>query len=200
MKELNFSKISFATSANELSQLPKDSNAEIAFAGRSNSGKSSTLNAITNNSKLAKTSKTPGRTQLLNFFKVVDHKYFVDLPGYGYAKVAAAKQKHWEKTLGEYLETREELRGIVITMDIRHPLTDTDLQLLEVGNYYSIPMHILLTKADKLKRGAAKNTLYKVQQELQPLIEAQLVSIQLFSSLDGQGLPELKQKLGFWLG
>jgi GTP-binding protein len=193
---LNYNNAVFVKSANLLSQLPPESHAEIAIAGRSNAGKSSALNSITNKRSLARTSKTPGRTQLLNYFQIADHNFLVDLPGYGYAKVPAEIQAHWEKTLSEYIETRQELCGIVLIMDIRHPLKPFDQQMISWVTSVNLPIHILLTKADKLKRGAAINTLLQVQKTLASYGE--LVTVQLFSALTPQGVDEARAKLDSW--
>lgn len=192
---MNYNQAKFFKSAQKIAQLP-DSVAEVAFAGRSNAGKSSAINTITNIKGLARTSKTPGRTQLLNFFELTPEKFLVDLPGYGYAEVNRQTQREWEKTLSLYITTREELKGIVLIMDVRHPLTDYDVEMLDWVSQYNIPMHILLTKADKLNRGPAMQVLQKVTKELQ---EYDNVSVQLFSSLKGTGLDEAKAKLDEWL-
>lgn len=193
---MNYNQAKFFKSAQKISQVPSESHAEIAFAGRSNAGKSSALNALTNIKNLARTSKTPGRTQLLNFFQITDHQFLVDLPGYGYAKVSHDVQRNWEKTLSEYIETRKQLRGICIIMDIRHPLQDYDLQMIAWVTKYDIPIHILLSKADKLNRGPAMNVLQQVRKELVPYGE--MVSVQLLSALKTQGLDELRKKLDSW--
>jgi len=193
---LNYNKAVFIKSAQKISQLPTDSNAEIAFAGRSNAGKSSALNTITNINGLARVSKTPGRTQLLNYFKIEEHTYLVDLPGYGYAKVPGEIQVDWEKTLTEYIETRPQLRGLVLIMDVRHPLKDFDLQMIHWVSSHDLPIHILLSKADKLNRGAATNTLLKVKKELD--LYGDLISVQLFSSLNNSGVDEARSKLDSW--
>lgn len=194
---MNYNLTTFFKSAQKISQLPPESKAEIAFAGRSNAGKSSALNAITKIKGLAKTSKTPGRTQLLNFFQVKDDRFLVDLPGYGYAKVSHKVQAEWEKTLTQYIETREELRGVVLIMDIRHPLKEYDQTMLSWLTSKDIPVHILLTKADKLNRGPAMNVLQQVKNALEPYGE--LVSVQLFSATDGQGIDAARQQLDAWL-
>lgn len=194
---MNYNSTKFFKSAQKVSQVPIESRAEVAFAGRSNAGKSSALNALTNVKGLARTSKTPGRTQLLNFFQVTEHKFLVDLPGYGYAKVSHSVQKNWEQSLAEYVETREELRGICLIMDIRHPLQDYDQQMINWVTSKNIPVHILLSKADKLNRGPAMNVLQQVKQALTPYGE--LVTVQLFSSLKVQGLDEVRKKLDHWL-
>jgi GTP-binding protein len=140
--------------------------AEVAFAGRSNAGKSSAINALTRNSKLARTSRTPGRTQLINFFTVDEHIRLVDLPGYGFAKVPLKVKQEWNKQLEQYLRLRQSLNGLVLLMDIRHPLKDYDRQMIEWAVVTEMRVHILLTKSDKLKRGPAKSTLLTVQKEL----------------------------------
>jgi len=193
---LNYNNAVFITSANLLTQLPTASRAEVAFAGRSNAGKSSALNAITNIRSLARTSKTPGRTQLLNYFQIAEHSFLVDLPGYGYAKVPGAIQAHWEKTLSEYIETRQELCGIVLIMDIRHPLRDFDQQMISWVTSQNLPMHILLTKSDKLTRGAAANTLLQVRKTL--AIYGEIVSVQLFSAQSKTGVDDARAKLNSW--
>lgn len=196
-ESMNYNSTKFFKSAQKFSQVPNESHAEVAFAGRSNAGKSSALNALTNIKGLARTSKTPGRTQLLNFFQVTEHKFLVDLPGYGYAKVSHSVQKNWEQSLAEYIETREELRGICLIMDIRHPLQEYDQQMIEWVTSHNLPVHILLSKADKLNRGPSMNVLQQVKQILVPY--GDLVSVQLFSALKGQGLDELRKKLDHWL-
>lgn len=194
---MNYNQTKFFKSAQKISQVPPESRFEIAFAGRSNSGKSSALNAITQIKGLAKTSKTPGRTQLLNFFQVKDDRFLVDLPGYGYAKVSHSIQKEWEKTLTQYIETRQELRGVVLIMDIRHPMKEYDQQMIEWLTSKNIPVHILLSKADKFNRGPGMNILQQVKSVLEPYKD--LVSIQLFSALNGQGLDIARQQLDTWL-
>lgn len=192
-----FKKTQFLTSANALSQLPADTGSEVAFAGRSNAGKSSALNVITEQRNLARTSKTPGRTQLINFFELDGEHRLVDLPGYGYAKVPDKVKYHWQKVLSDYLATRHCLRGLVLMMDIRHPLKEFDRQMLEWCHHQQMPVHILLTKADKLKRGPAGNTLQKLRKALKG--EYPLATVQLFSSLDRQGVDEARTKLAKWL-
>lgn len=192
-----FRQVSFLTSANQLSQLPPDEGLEVAFAGRSNAGKSSALNALTDQRSLARTSKTPGRTQLINFFVLDEQRRLVDLPGYGYAKVPEAVKRHWQQVLADYLQVRHCLRGLVLLMDIRHPLKDFDRQMLDWCNHRRMPVHILLTKADKLKRGPAGNTLQQVRKTLKA--DYPLATVQLFSSLDKQGVEEAREKLAEWL-
>ena len=188
----------FFTSANTLKQLPPDQGREIAFAGRSNAGKSSALNTLTQQKSLARTSKTPGRTQLINFFQVAPERYLVDLPGYGYAKVPEAMRDHWRHTLERYFNRRKALCGLFMLMDIRHPLTDSDRQMLAWCEHRKLPSHILLTKADKLKRGPAKATLHQVRNDLQRHYPH--ASAQLFSSLTRLGMEEACAKLDEWLG
>ena len=194
---INFREACFIQSASEIENAPPDQGWEVAFAGRSNSGKSSAINALTGNRKLARTSRTPGRTQLINFFALSDSQRLVDLPGYGFAKVPLAVKKKWNQQLERYLQYRESLRGLVMLMDIRHPLTDPDKQMLGWAVAASMPVHILLTKADKLKRGPAQNTLLSVRGEL--AAHAELVSVQCFSSLKRQGVDELGKQINLWL-
>ncbi len=186
----------FLMSASQLNEAPKDHGKEVAFAGRSNAGKSSALNALTRQKALARISKTPGRTQLLNFFEIDEHRKFVDLPGYGYAKVPLAVKKKWHKMMETYLVKRDALCGIILVMDVRHPLTDFDMQMIEWCEYSKLPLHILLTKSDKLKYGAAKNTLLKVQKQLSDINVA--VTLQLFSSLKKTGLDDVHEILDQW--
>ena len=194
---LNFRKAAFLQSASAIENAPTDFGSEVAFAGRSNSGKSSAINTLTHQGKLARTSRTPGRTQLINFFSLSDHQRLVDLPGYGFAKVPLAVKKKWNQQLERYLQYRESLRGLVMLMDIRHPLTEPDRQMLGWAVTASMPVHILLTKADKLKRGPAQNTLLSVRSEL--AAQAELVSVQCFSSLKRQGVDELGKQINRWL-
>jgi GTP-binding protein len=188
---------SFLISAAKVDQCPDDLGHEVAFAGRSNAGKSSALNTLTHAS-LARTSKTPGRTQLLNFFRLDDERRLVDLPGYGYAKVPIPLKQHWQKHLEAYLGSRESLRGLMLMMDIRHPLTEFDVLMLDWSAASEMPMHILLTKADKLAFGAAKNALLKVQQDIRKRW-GDRVSIQLFSAPKRQGIEEAQAVLAQWL-
>lgn len=187
----------FLTSVQELKQLPHDEGIEVAFAGRSNSGKSSALNTLTRQKNLARTSKTPGRTQMINFFQVEPGYYLVDLPGYGYARVPEKVRRHWEYILQRYLSERRALRGLFLLMDIRHPLTELDRQMLNWCESRSLPCHILLTKADKLKYGATSATLHRVRRTLTQ--EYGQTTIQLFSALDKRGLDEAYAKLDEWL-
>lgn len=187
----------FAISAAKVDQCPPDQGYEVAFAGRSNAGKSSALNTLTHAS-LARTSKTPGRTQLLNFFSLDDERRLVDLPGYGYAKVPIPLKQHWQRHLEAYLGSREALKGLILMMDVRHPMTDFDMMMLDWSRASGMPMHILLTKADKLTFGAAKNTLLKVQAEIRKGW-GDSVSIQLFSAPKRQGLEEAYGVLARWM-
>lgn len=194
---LNFRKAAFLQSASAIENAPTDFGSEVAFAGRSNSGKSSAINTLTHQGKLARTSRTPGRTQLINFFSLSDHQRLVDLPGYGFAKVPLAVKKKWNQQLERYLQYRESLRGLVMLMDIRHPLTEPDRQMLGWAVTASMPVHILLTKADKLKRGPAQSTLLSVREELST--QSDLISVQLFSSLKRHGVDTLGRQLNNWL-
>ncbi len=181
-----------------LKQLPVDEGREVAFAGRSNAGKSSAINVITDIKGLARTSKTPGRTQHIVYFALDETRRLVDLPGYGYAKVPEAVKRHWQGMLQRYLETRESLAGLVLIMDVRHPLTDHDRTMLEWCTRAQMPVHILLTKADKLNRGPGGNVLQKVQREL--AANYPNASAQLFSALKRSGLDEVRRVLDGWLG
>ena len=187
----------FLTSAAKFSQCPPDAGWEVAFAGRSNAGKSSAINSLTGQKKLARTSRTPGRTQLINFFELGPDQRLVDLPGYGYAKVPRAVKDAWNRQLEAYLSRRQSLRGLVLLSDIRHPLSDFDRQMLTWAEQCVMPVHILLTKADKLKRGPAKNTLLAVRGQLAGMRD--LVSVQLFSALKHEGHKELIAVLDRWL-
>jgi len=182
----------------DMRSAPADSGAEVAFAGRSNAGKSSALNVITGQRSLARISKAPGRTREINFFLVRDNLRLVDLPGYGYAKVSKSMQQQWQQNIARYLETRQSLCGVFLLMDIRHPLKDFDQLVLRWCNAASLPAHVLLTKADKLKRGPANATLLKVRSQLQELHPGS--SLQLFSSLTRDGADAARAKLDDWLG
>ena len=197
---IKFQSADFTTSAPSLKQCPEDSGCEVAFAGRSNAGKSSAINTLTRNKSLARTSKTPGRTQMINYFTLAEGKRLVDLPGYGYAKVPIAMKAQWDRHLAEYLQQRKSLGGLILLMDIRHPLQDYDRQMLNWAAQAGLPVHILLTKSDKLKRGPAQSTLLKVDsflREMDPGVT--LLTVQTFSSLKKQGLPELEAQLNRWL-
>lgn len=194
---LPYQQTSYTISAPRLELCPTDSEAEVAFVGRSNAGKSSAINALTGQSKLARTSKTPGRTQLLNYFMLVPGRYLVDVPGFGYAKVSAAIQRQWKLQLERYLQKREQLSALVMLMDIRHPFMETDNTMITWCSQSQVPLHILLTKADKLAFGASKSTLLQVRKQLAP--HGELISVQLFSAHNGQGVDELRAKLDSWL-
>lgn len=188
---------SFLTSAARVEQCPEDEGYEVAFAGRSNAGKSSALNTLTRAS-LARTSKTPGRTQLLNFFSLDEERRLVDLPGYGYAKVPIPLKLHWQRHLEAYLGSRNSLMGLVLMMDIRHPLTPFDCLMLDWAAGSKMPMHILLTKADKLTFGAGKAALLKTQKDIQQKWGS-TATIQLFSSTKRIGIEEAQHVLASWL-
>ena len=196
--KIDYSQAEFLISAPDLRRCPVDAGLEIAFAGRSNAGKSSALNRLTEQAKLARTSKTPGRTQLINFFTVADQKRLVDLPGYGFAKVPLAVKKTWEKNLTEYLNNRKSLCGCLLLVDIRHPLQVFDQNFIGWAVDIGLPLHILLTKADKLKRGAAKSAMLNIRKTIQDEYASDRLSIQTFSSLNGAGTAELTQLLNSW--
>lgn len=197
--EIVFSKAYFTQSAPSIRECPPESGYEVAFAGRSNAGKSSAINALTNNHKLARTSKTPGRTQLINFFNLSDTQRLVDLPGYGYAKVSREQKEKWQRYLSEYLQSRRCLQGLILLMDIRHPLQEFDTTMLDWAIRGNMPVHILLTKADKLSRSQAKSALFGVQKSLKDMGVDQLTSVQCFSALTNIGIDELKARLQAWL-
>ncbi|MFW9606349.1 MAG: ribosome biogenesis GTP-binding protein YihA/YsxC [Pseudomonas sp.] len=188
---------SFIKSAAKVEQCPPDEGLEVAFAGRSNAGKSSALNTLTH-ARLARTSKTPGRTQLLNFFRLNDHCRLVDLPGYGYAKVPIPLKEHWQHHLEAYLGSRHSLAGVVLLMDVRHPLTEFDRMMLDWAKASRLPLHILLTKADKLTFGAARNTLLGVQKDIRQQW-GEVASVQLFSAPKRQGIEDAHAVLTRWL-
>jgi GTP-binding protein len=192
---LDYHQAAYHISAPKLDLCPTDSVAEVAFVGRSNAGKSSAINVLTGQTKLARTSKTPGRTQLLNYFTLGEGRYLVDLPGFGYAKVPPEMKRKWQQELERYLEKREPLQGIVLLMDIRHPLKELDEVIVNWCRQAGMPLHVLLTKADKLKFGAAKSALLQVSKSLQ----SPIFSVQLFSALNGQGADELRARLDSWL-
>ncbi|WP_454832663.1 ribosome biogenesis GTP-binding protein YihA/YsxC [Pseudoxanthomonas wuyuanensis] len=188
----------YLLSAHNTRQLPPDIGVEVAFAGRSNAGKSSALNALAGHNALARVSKTPGRTQQLVFFQVQPERYMVDLPGYGYAKVPHDLQAHWQAFLDQYFRSREALRGLVVVMDIRHPLKDYDRQMLGYAVQRGLPAHALLTKADKLGRGQQANTLQAVRKELFSAF-GDTVSVQTFSGESKQGVEEARKVVADWL-
>lgn len=192
-----YQQAAFLKSAAKLAQAPEDTGFEVAFAGRSNAGKSSALNEICQQKSLARTSKTPGRTQLLNFFRLDDDRRLVDLPGYGYAKVSEKIKAQWQGTLADYIELRQCLCGMILIMDIRNPYTDYDQQMIEWNRHAGLPTHILLTKADKLGRGAAMNVLLGLRKQL---AVKQGITVQLFSALKHQGTEEVHQVLDAWFG
>ena len=193
---IHLSKATFTISAPDIRKLPEDNGIEVAFAGRSNAGKSSALNTLTNQKSLARTSKTPGRTQLINVFEIAENKRLIDLPGYGFAKVPLEMKKKWQKALGEYLEKRECLRGIVILMDIRHPLKDLDMDLIQWAVDSELSILVLLTKSDKLSQGKASTEVLKVKKALKDL-NADL-TVQAFSSLKRTGSEQADKVICNW--
>jgi GTP-binding protein len=197
--DIVFSKAYFTQSAPSIRECPPETGIEVAFAGRSNAGKSSAINALTNNGKLARTSKTPGRTQLINFFNLTENQRLVDLPGYGYAKVSREMKEEWQRNLSEYLRKRQCLRGLVLLMDIRHPLQEFDTTMIRWAVEANMPVHVLLTKADKLNRGPANNVRQAVAKEFNDAGISDMVSVQCFSALKNTGVDELKAKLQSWL-
>lgn len=194
-----FQQAVFLTTVANLRDMPQDSVREVAFAGRSNAGKSSTINTLAGRVRLAYVSKTPGRTQHLNYFTLAPGKYFVDLPGYGYAKAPEAIRSQWEGLIGPYLNKREQLAGLVVIMDIRRPMTDLDLRLIDWFRPTGRPIHILLSKADKLSRQEQTKALRSVKAEVATWGDADLYSVQLFSSLKKTGVEEAEQVLARWL-
>lgn len=188
----------FINSVNEFGKLLPDTGREAAFAGRSNAGKSSSLNLLTGQRQLARVSKTPGRTQMINFFEVEPDRYLVDLPGYGYARVPEAMRRHWGMLLERYLGERQALRGLLLLMDIRHPLTSLDQRMLGCCVARGLPTHILLTKADKLSRGAAQSALQQVRKALRT--DYPQATVQLFSAITRHGVEEAHARLDEWLG
>ncbi len=192
-----FSQAKFYTTVNHLRDLPHHGGKEVAFVGRSNAGKSSAINTLANHTRLAFTSKTPGRTQHINFFELGDSKFLVDLPGYGYAKVPPDVQAHWEHLLSQYLQTREELCGLVVIMDARHPLTERDQGMLDWFAPTGKPIHILLTKSDKLSRQQSTQTLREVRAFLEEHFPQ--CTVQLFSSLKKLGADEAEAVIAAWM-
>jgi GTP-binding protein len=195
-----FQQAVFLTTVANLRDLPQDAVCEVAFAGRSNAGKSSAINTLAGRVRLAYVSKTPGRTQHLNYFTLREGKYFVDLPGYGYAKAPEAIRSQWEGLIGPYLSNRQQLAGLVVIMDIRRPLTDLDVRLIEWFRPTGRPIHILLSKADKLSRQEQTKTLRSLKAELATWGGDNLYSVQLFSSLKKTGVDEAESVLASWLG
>jgi len=194
-----FQQAVFLTTVAHLRDMPQDSIREVAFAGRSNAGKSSAINTLAGRVRLAYVSKTPGRTQHLNYFTLAAGKYFVDLPGYGYAKAPEEIRSQWEGLIGPYLSKREQLAGLVVIMDIRRPLTDLDLRLIDWFRPTGRPIHVLLSKADKLSRQEQAKALRSVQAELATWGDAELYSVQIFSSLKKTGVEEAEAVLAGWL-
>jgi GTP-binding protein len=191
---ITFSQAKYLTSAFELSQLLPDEGLEIAFAGRSNAGKSSAINCLTRQKGLCKTSKTPGRTQLINFFSIDDRRKLVDLPGYGFAKVPKKMRSHWDKVLSAFLLERKALKGLVIVVDIRRGISDLDQALIDMVGP-ALPLHILLTKSDKLSRSAVKTEIMRAEHQVK---HAQH-TVSSLSTLNRQGLDQLEQRCGQWL-
>lgn len=188
----------FICSSPSLKTCPDDLGAEVAFAGRSNAGKSSAINCLTDQKKLARISKTPGRTQQINFFALNDQQRLVDLPGYGYAKVPETMKRAWQENVQDYFENRNSLKGVILLVDVRHPLKPFDEQMINWSIQYQMPLHILLTKADKLSRNAANQSL----QALKNIIakkETSIISAQLFSSIKAQGVSEAEKIILAWL-
>ncbi|WP_458734081.1 ribosome biogenesis GTP-binding protein YihA/YsxC [Zobellella taiwanensis] len=196
-KQINFNAARFITSAPNIRQMPADTGVEIAFAGRSNAGKSSALNTITQQKSLARTSKTPGRTQLINVFELSEGRRLIDLPGYGYAKVPEEMKLKWQEALSEYLQQRDSLKGLVVLMDIRHPLKDIDQQLLQWASDSGLPVLALLTKCDKLKSGARKAEVLKVREAV--AVFGGNIRVEAFSSLKGTGVDRAREVLTEWL-
>ena len=192
---INYNLATYLTSATTLAQLPADQGVEVAFIGRSNAGKSSALNAITNVKGLARTSNTPGRTQMINYFALDERRRLVDLPGYGFAKVPLAVKARWQQTTADYFESRQSLMGLVLVMDSRHPLKDLDQQMIAWCVEFRVPLHILLTKADKLTVNMQKQAFFTVQKAL---AEIRNVSVQLFSATKKMGVDEARAKLDLW--
>jgi GTP-binding protein len=195
MKNL-FANCQFLTSAYKVDQLPTDTGFEVAIAGRSNAGKSTTLNTLVGNKKLAKVSKTPGRTQLLNCFDLGDDMRLVDLPGYGFAKVPKKVKDHWQNEINNYLQNRKSLIGVIVVMDIRHPLKDFDCQFLEWADKSGLHSHALLNKSDKFSSGKRKSVLLQVKSEMAKF--ARTSTVQTFSGLKNEGIPELSSILNSW--
>lgn len=191
----HYNKATFLLSAADVKQLPPDEGFEVAIVGRSNAGKSSVLNCITQNKKLARVSKTPGRTQQINVFVLDDDRRLMDLPGYGFANAPVREQRKWEQTINDYFSDRECLRGLILVMDIRHPFKDSDMQMLDFCQHYSLPVHVLLNKSDKLSKGAAKTVVL----DTEPLLAAyDKVTLQVFSAQKNIGVKELHSVLDKW--
>ncbi|MEI6895619.1 MAG: ribosome biogenesis GTP-binding protein YihA/YsxC [Colwellia sp.] len=195
--KIHLSKATFTVSAPDIRRLPTDSGIEVAFAGRSNAGKSSALNTLTNQRGLARISKTPGRTQLINVFEVAENRRLIDLPGYGFAKVPLEMKKKWQKALGEYLEKRQSLKGLVVLMDIRHPLKELDMDLIQWAAESDLPVLALLTKCDKLSQGKRSAEVLAVKKILSAL-DAD-IKVQAFSSLKYTGSEQADAVICNWL-
>jgi len=193
---INLHRASFTLSAPDIRRLPDDNGIEVAFAGRSNAGKSSALNTLTNQRGLARTSKTPGRTQLINVFEIAENKRLIDLPGYGFAKVPLEMKLKWQKALGEYLEKRECLKGLVVLMDIRHPLKDLDKDLIQWAVDSELPILALLTKCDKLSQGQRSTEVLKVKKVLKE--HNADITVQAFSSLKRTGSDQATEVIQGW--
>jgi GTP-binding protein len=189
-----FKKATFFTTVNHIKDLP-DTDNEIAIVGRSNAGKSSLLNTLCNHHRLAFVSKTPGRTQHINFFDLQDNRYLVDLPGYGYAKVPDAVRTHWTQLLGRYLETRPSLRGLILVSDIRHPLKESDWAMINFFKMRHLPIHIILSKSDKLSKEKQKQVLNEVKKTI---VDLEQCTIQTFSSSKKEGIAELETHILPW--
>ncbi|MEH6548542.1 MAG: ribosome biogenesis GTP-binding protein YihA/YsxC [Pseudomonadales bacterium] len=194
---LSFNQARFQISAAKLHQCPTDAGAEVAFAGRSNAGKSSAINTLTRQTKLARTSKTPGRTQLMNFFSLTATQRLVDLPGYGFAKVPEAVKLAWQRNISDYFSNRESLKGLVIVIDSRHPLKEFDQNMINWAQAHQLPTLLLMTKVDKLKKGPASAALLTVRKAVAGLEIP--ITVQLFSALKRQGISELENTLREWL-
>lgn len=196
MKKSPYHQAKFLLSAVDVKQLPPDQGLEVALVGRSNAGKSSVLNCLTQNKSLARVSKTPGRTQAINIFTLDDTRRIMDLPGYGFAKVPLAAKRKWEKTIDTYIEKRTCLQGLVLIMDIRHPFKPLDYELLTYCDYRSLPVHLVLNKADKLSQQAVNKTLQETKRVLTAFSNS--VTFQVFSALKGKGTEELQHLLDQW--
>ena len=194
--DFNYQIAKYMLGAANLKQLPEDKGVEVAFAGRSNAGKSSALNRLTNRKSLARTSKTPGRTQLINLFDIENNNRLVDLPGYGYARVAKSVKEHWQKTLGQYLQTRDCLKGLVVLMDIRHPCKDMDLSMINWALEADLQVLVLLSKSDKMKQGARMDVKRKVEKQLMDSMKkSDQLTVATFSALKGDGVNNLRDFL-----
>ncbi|GAB4222047.1 MAG: ribosome biogenesis GTP-binding protein YihA/YsxC [Francisella sp.] len=195
---MNYNKAKYLMGAAKFSQLPEDTGIEVAFAGRSNAGKSSALNTLTDQKGLARVSKTPGRTQLINLFDLGDNKRLVDLPGYGYAKVSESIKYQWQNEMEKYLTSRKCLKGIVLLVDSRHELKEFDLLMIEMAISFDLNLHILLTKADKLNNKERSQANKMIESFLKNFVTTDKVSYQLFSSLTKMGLDKFREKLNTW--